>query len=226
MEPSDLTILFLTANKVPKEWAEFQKEKLIEAAGDSTIITLSMEPLDWGVNVLQGKEYGISNIYLQLLRGAKMATTEYVAVAEDDILYPSEHFAYRPPLDAFGYNLNRLNVFTWGKPTYFWKNRVGNSVLIASRDLTVEALEERFAKHPDGTPPGFTGELGRANVEKRLGVTPRRSVSFETEISVVKIDHEFGIDRLARTHRKGMGPLRSYDIPYWGRAEDVVRRFR
>lgn len=225
MESSDITIIMLTANKLPKGWVQFHKEKLIEAAGTSPIITISREPLDWGINLLQTEAYGISNIYFQLLKGAKMAETEFIGVAEDDILYPKEHFEYRPPPDTFAYNMNRFNVFTWGKPVYFWKNRMGNSTLVAPRKLTIEALEERFNKYPNGTPAGFTGELGRANIEDKLGVIRRKSEWFSTEISIVKIDHEFGIDRLARTHRKGKGILQSYDIPYWGKAEDIVKKF-
>lgn len=225
MTSGDITIILLTANRVPKKWAEFHKAKLLEAAGSSPIITISREPLDWGINLLDEEPYKISNIYFQLLRGAKTATTDYIAVAEDDTLYPREHFEYRPPPDTFAYNQNRFGLFSWGKPTYFWKDRISNSTLIAPRKLAVEALEERFAKYPNGTPEGFTGELGRPNIEDRLGVSHRKSAWFSTEISIVRIDHELGIDRLSRTHRKGMGILRAYDIPCWGRAEDIVKKF-
>ena len=223
MEPNDSTIIFLTANKVPKAWAAFHKEKLLEAAAGKPIITISREPLDWGINVLQTETYGASNIYFQLLKGAKMASTDYIAVAEDDALYPKEHFDYRPAPDTFAYNMNRFNLFTWGRPTYSWKNRMGNFTLVAPTKLAIEALEERFAKYPNGTP--VTGELGRPNVAEKLGLTPRKSAWFTTEISVVHIDHELGIDTLARTHRKGMGILRSYEIPYWGRAKDLIGKF-
>jgi hypothetical protein len=226
MESSDITIIMLTANRVPLAWAKFHKEKLIEAAGSSPIITISRVPLDWGINLIDKEAYTISNIYFQLLRGAKEAETDYIAVAEDDTLYPREHFEYRPAEDTFAYNMNRLGVFTWGKPTYFWKDRISNSTLIAPRKLAIEALEERFKKYPDGTPNGFTGELGRANIEDKLGVTRRKSTWFSTETSIVRIDHDLGIDRLARTHRKGMGILRSYDIPYWGKAEELIKKFK
>ena len=225
MDPSDITIIMLTANKVPKNWAQFHKEKLLEAAGSSPIITISREPLNWGINLLQTESYGISNIYFQLLKGAKAATTEYIGVAEDDTLYPKEHFEYRPPPDTFAYNQNKFGLFTWGKPTYFWKDRIKNSTLVVSRKLLIDALEERFAKYPDGTPAGLTGEMGRHNVEDGLGLTRRRAVWFTTEISIVALDHEFGIDRLAKSHRKRMGILRSYDIPYWGKAEDIIKKF-
>lgn len=226
METNDITIIMLTANQVPKGWAKFHREKLLEAADEAPIITISREPLDWGKNIVQTEPYGISNIYLQLLKGAKAAETKFIAVAEDDMLYPKEHFTYRPAPDTFAYNMNRFNVFRWSrKPTYFWKNRMSNSTLIAPRQLTIDALEERFSKYPNGTPPSFTGELGRQNIEDKLGVKRRKSEWFSTEVSIIKIDHEFGIDRLARTHRKGMGILRAYDIPYWGKAEDIVKKF-
>lgn len=224
---SDLTIIMLTANRVAASWASYHKEKLLEAADGAPIITISRKPLDWGENLLDEAPYKISNIYFQLLRGAKHAKTDYIAVAEDDTLYPPEHFLYRPPENAFAYNQNRFNMFSWSRrPTYFWKDRISNSTLIAPRQLTVEALEERYAKYPNGTPDRYTGELGRVNVEGKLGVTRRKAIWFTTEISVVRVDHEKGIDRLARTHRKGMGILRAYDIPYWGKAEDIVNKFK
>lgn len=226
MNTSDLTIIFLTANRVPHKWAQFHKEKLIEAAGDYPIITISRTPLNWGFNILDTEKYTPSNIYFQLLIGAKKSTTEFIAVAEDDTLYPKEHFEYRPPKDVFAYNMNRFGIFRWSqKPTYFWKDRISNSTLIASRELTIEALEERFAKHPNGTASGITGELGRPNVEEKLDVTKRKTIWFTAETSIVRIDHELGIDRLSRTHRKGMGILRAYDIPYWGRANDLIKKF-
>ena len=226
MEASDITIIFLTANKVPKNWARFQKQKLIEAAGSSPILTISREPLDWGINLIQTEDYGISNIYFQLLKGARAAVTEFIAVAEDDTLYPYEHFhSFRPEPDTFAYNQNKFGIFTWGRPTYFWKDRIKNSTLIAPRELTIEALDERFTKHPNRTPSAFTGDLGRHTIEDNLGVPRHKSIWFSTEISIVALDHEYGIDRLARTHRKGKGILQAYDIPYWGRAEDLVKKF-
>lgn len=226
MESSDITIIFLTPNKVPKKWALFHKEKLIEAAGSSPIITISMEPLDWGINILQNAPYEISNIYAQLLKGAKLAATRYIGVAEDDALYPREHFiCFRPPMDSFAYNMNRLGIFTWGKPTYFWNNRVVNATLIAPRELTIEALEERFRKYPKGMPALIAGELGKEKVDRLFGVSVRKQVQFFSETSVIRIDHEFGLDQAARKHTKRMGAIKAYDIPYWGKAEEMVKKF-
>ena len=224
---NDLTIIFLTANRVPKSWAKYQKAVLLKAAKDLPIITISKKPLDWGMNLLQTEAYGVSNVYFQLLKGAKIATTPYIAVAEDDALYPMKHFhTFRPPLDTFAYNHNRMALFTWGRPVYGWKYHPGNSVLIAPRELLIEALEERFQKYPNGTPDELTGEVGRQGIEDRLGLTRRKSTSFDTTISVLRIDHDFGLDILAKKHNKHVGAVRATSIPHWGRAKDVIKRFK
>lgn len=226
MESGNLTIIFLTANKVPAGWADFQKTVLLKAAGECPVITISREPLSWGVNLIDTEPQGISNIYFQMLRGAREAVTDYVAIAEDDTLYHYDHFhLFYPPLDTFTYNINRLGLFTWGTPTYFFKYRQSNSTLIAPRALLIETLEERFAKYPQGTPAGLTGEVGRRNIERVLGLTHRPSMEFETTTSIVRLDHDFGIDKLALSHRKGFGICQSYDIPFWGKAKDIVARF-
>ena len=223
----DLTIIFLTANKVPKDWAKYHRKVISEAIGDTPLISISRKPIDWGTNLLDTEPYGISNIYFQILRGAKVATTEFIAIVEDDTLYPKEHFSkYRPPSNMFGYNRNRFGLLNWGNPTYFWKDRISNSTLIASRKLIIEALEERFSKYPNGTPIRYTGELGRRNIEGKLGITRREIVWFSTDISVVRIDHENGHDVLGKTHRKKRDILRCYDIPQWGKAEDFIKRYK
>ena len=222
----DLTILYLTANKVPEKWAEYQRGVLKEAANGAEIISLSREPIDFGTNILDTGEYGIPNIYQQMLIGAGAVTTPFIAIAEDDTLYHAQHFTYRPPMDVFAYNMNRWGIFTWEiPPTYFWKNRVSNCALIASRKLIIEALGERFAKYSNGGPGGWVGELGRAKLDKRMGLTIRKLEEFYTVIPVVRFDHDFGLDPRERSHKKRMGMIRAYDIPYWRKAEDLVKHF-
>lgn len=213
---NDLTCLYLTVNKVPKDWAEFHMQTLKEAIGDTPLITIDkdMQP-----------EPSVSNIYFQMLRGAKMATTPFIAMVEDDVLYPKEHFEFRPPTDTFAYNMTRWSLFTWN-PIYHYRAWRGNFALIAPRELMIEALEERFKKYPDGMPEGLAGELGREQIEKRLGVTPRKSMEFHTGTALVVMHHDFELDQMAREHRKGMGKLRAHDIPHWGKAEDLIKKFQ
>jgi hypothetical protein len=59
-------------------------------------------------------------LYKQILMGAMLVKTPFIGCAEDDSLYTREHFSYRPPLTAFGYNTNRWQV---SRDVYFFRRR-------------------------------------------------------------------------------------------------------
>lgn len=221
----DLTVIYLTVNELPEEWLNYQQKVLLESIGDFPLISISRKPMDFGKNVLQTEPKSLSNIYWQLLRGAKMAETDYIAVAEDDTLYNREHFLFRPEKDTFAYNMSHWSIFTWGEPIYSWRNRRGNYALIAPRELAVEALEERFAKFPNGTPDNITGEMGRGMVERNMKITIRKAFDFHTTLPIINFNHDFASDPLQRRHRKRLGTLRAYDIPYWGKASELVKKY-
>lgn len=218
---NDITIIMLTVNLVPKKWAAFHKKVLLEAAGGSPIITISREPLNWGQNIIQEGEISESNIYKQMLRGAKMASTPYIGIAEDDTLYPREHFhSFRPPLDTFAYNSTRWGIFTWGLPTYYWRDRLSNMSLIAPKELAIKSLEERFEKNPN-----YYGELGHPKIDGRLGLPTKKVTIFHTEDPILYFQHDNGLDKLEKTHRKRMSTIKAFDIPYWGKAKNIVKKF-
>lgn len=203
-------MLFITAGKRPEKWVEFHTEVL--------------EQLPYPMITMRDEDkLGEEMIYKRMLEGAKNAMTPFVAVIEDDVLYPPEHFYYRPEPDTFAYNQHRWALFTWGEPTYSWRNRKSNCSLIAPRELLIEALEERFTKHPTDWP--WVGELGRDNVEKKLGVTLRKSVEWHSKIAVVQINHDDATEDRQQRHRKELGPMKAYDIPYWGKASDLIKRY-
>ncbi len=222
----DLTVIFLTASQMPQKWANFHLRTLIEAVGDKPLISVSRKPLDVGMNLLDEEPKSLSNIYFQMLRAARLAKTPYVATAEDDTLYHADHFNFhRPAPDTFAYDQNRFALFTWGEPMYHWRNRKSNCSLIAPRELLIEALEERFAKWPDGTPDNITGEVGRSMVEKNLGITIRKSEEVFCKTSLIQVNHDNASEERQRTRRKSYGPIRAYDIPHWRRAEDLVKYY-
>lgn len=222
----DITIIYLTASLIPESFAEYQRHILLEAIGDSPLISVSRKPLNFGINILDEEEKSENNIYYQMLKAAKVAKTDFIAIAEDDTLYPKEHFScYRPDMDTFAYNLNRFSLFTWSIPMYSCFHRISNCTLIAPRKLAVEALAERFEKYRNGTPQEFTGELGR--VEEYLKLPVRNTKEFYTEkVSVVQFNHDFASEPYQRLHKKKWGALRSFDIPHWGKAVDLVSHFK
>src|SRR3990167_1702688 len=222
----DLTVLYLTASEIKESFAVYQRTILLEAIGNYPLISVSRKPLDFGTNIIDDGKRSLSNIYRQMLRAAKMATTEFVATAEDDCLYHSNHFTFfRPKPDEFAYDQNRFALFTWGEPIYSWRNRKSNCSLIAPRKLLIEALEERFDKWPNGTPANLTGELGRNMVDRNLGITLRKSVEAFAEVSVVQFNHDASSEDRQRSHRKKPGQIKVYDIFHWGKASELVKHY-
>lgn len=222
---NDITIIMLTPNRLPKNWAKYHRQVLTEAIGNTPIITVSKEPMDWGINLLQ-TEYGYPNIYKQMLRAAKLATTKYIGMADDDTLYPRQHFEFRPPTDGFYYNHNRWCLPTWGKSKkdilYFHKPRSGNVCMIAIRELVIKAMEARIAANPQ-LPGLFTKELG--NSQRMMRYDEIQSQPFYTTEPVVQLVHDLSADEAAQKHKKAIWPVRAYDIPVWGKAKDVLKKF-
>lgn len=222
----DLTIIYLSASEIDEQFAKFQRETLLEASHGYPIISMTRKPLDFGLNVLDDGERSLSNIYRQMLRAAKLATTPYVATAEDDTLYGPDHYTFfRPNLDEFAYNQNRFALFTWGEPIYSWRARISNATLIAPRELLIEALEERFAKWPNGTPDHITGEVGRHRVEHNLGLTERKCREVYSEVSVIQFNHDNASEDRQVRHRKKLGQIKAFDLYYWGHAKELRKHY-
>jgi hypothetical protein len=245
----DLTILFITGNKVPESWAEYHREVLLEAVGDTPIITLSKKPTPIGLNVVQeeGEFSYISNpdfpdphlvdntgvysgFYAQLFKGAKLAITPYIAIVEDDTLYHSSHFEFRPPMDAFAYNLARWSLYTWGPPVYSYIGSRMGCAGIYPRELAVETLEERFTKFRGRIPFEYFGELGC--YEKYMGLKRHTTVTYYSEMPIIQFNHDYFStipntpELVARRHRKRMGFLRALSVPFWGASSELVKEFK
>ena len=225
----DLTVLYITANKMPAHWMTYQIDCLREAIKNLSIpiISVSRQPMQLGTNFIEEEHYGYWNIYRQLCFGAKQAKTRYVAMAEDDTLYSRQHFTeFRPQENEVSYNRSRWSLFTWDS-VYCLRQRISNCSLIAPRELLIAAIEERLTKHPEGDdlPDKHVGEIGRRDVERRLDITRRRKVEWWSTVPVIQLNHPDGIDERQKAKRKKHGQLKARDIPYWGPAEDIARKY-
>lgn len=230
--PSDLTIMYISASEMPERWMRFQIEELLAAAGDSPIVSVTRKPLDLGRNIADDGQKSYWNIYMQTLRAARIAQTPFVAMAEDDTLYTPEHFRdFRPRMDEVSYDRSRWSLFSWEPdPIYCLRQRISNCSLIAPRQLLIEALEERREKFPRGVPNDSCGEVGRNRLERKLGLTCRKSVEWYCKNPIVQLNHLTGTDvgdypnmlGNGRHFYKKHGEIKAVEIPYWGTAKEVV----
>lgn len=222
----DITAIYLTLNRMPQVWSEFHMSHLKTALKDIPVISVSRVPMDFGTNLLDLGPYGYVNIYKQILRGAEEAKTKYIAVVEDDTLYHESHFRdFRPKDNEFAYNRCRWSLFSWGIPQYSLRQRISNCSCIAPRELMIEALTERFEKCGYDIPVTKMGECGRNKLERMLGITLRKQVDFFSREPIVQLSHPSGTEDRQQIMRKRHAEIRAFDIPYWGKAENVVRHY-
>jgi hypothetical protein len=113
------------------------------------------------------KPTSIWQVYQNILIGAKAASTPFVACCEDDTVYAPSHFTYRPALDTFAYDRNRWVITKRLHPQsgdletiFYWRQRHQMAMCIATRELLIETLEEKFAKYP--VPPPSTDVAKKA----------------------------------------------------------------
>lgn len=217
---NDLTIVFYTANIVPESFMRQVQFQLLKAAGNIPIISVSHKPMSFGKNIVVDLPRHHLSIYKQALIGAKGAETRYIALCEDDVLYSPEHFKHRPQPGKFAYNLGHWGIHTWEKdPVLSWKGRRNLCQLVCERDLFVEAMEERFAKHGDDVDISIWAEPGK--YERHLGVTPRETEEFWTNPPNVVFSHETALSYENLGTRKRLGELRATEIPVWGTAKQI-----
>jgi len=231
----DLTILYLTVNRLPSKWVDFHMAHLLKATEGRPMIAISAKPIEQlqqrpaTACLIQEGPFCAWNVYSQMLRGAKLAETKYVAIAEDDSLYSRKHFSeFRPPDDAMAYDLSRWSIFSWlGEKAFFSAIRKhGNFMSLGPRQLVIDALEEREKKWPHGLP--YSGEIGRPDIERRIGVTRRKLVEWHCIDASVNLAHPEGLSPTF-VDRKGLerkpGELKAIEVPYWGRAADIAAMY-
>lgn len=196
----DLTIVYSTAHKVPEQFRQNVFNKLKEAAGDYRMVELHSTP----------EKSSITNYYRELLEMARILTTPYLAFAEDDTLYPDEHFNHRPDIDTFAYNFTRWNLYTWSDPPFFsLRQRKILATLIAPREKFIQVMEKRL-RNPDESQ---MVEPGRGDNEK--------CEAFNTYNPVVVFTHPDAFGYMGGGKRANK--IRALSLPYWGEANEVIK---
>lgn len=228
---SDLTVIYLTVNAMPSEWEKFHLEALLRATSGRPMVVISREQMELDrpdtKYLIQEGPFCAWNVYKQMLRGSLLADTKYIAVAEDDTLYPARHFSdFRPPDNAVAYDMSRWSVFSWKGEHAFYSaiRKHGNFTMIGPRELVIDALKEREQKYPSGNK--YTGEIGRREVEGVLKVRRNRLVEWHCIEPMVNLCHPQGLSptyvNTPGLERKP-GELKALDIPVWGKAANIAQ---
>jgi len=200
---TDLTLLYYTANVVAPgiEYSVLRALKKFSYP----IVSVSQQPMGLGKNTVVPREKSLTNIYRQVLIGAKAATTKYVALCEDDCMYVPEHFKFRPT-KLFGYNLNRWMLhLDQEEKRYTYRRRPILSQCIAEREKLIECLEKGDRDREPGREDGYEFE------------------TFETANPNLVICHN---KNTSGQKYLGKDAEPRAELPVWGSAEEWAKKFK
>ena len=241
------TILYLTDNSLEEGIALPCRKLLEREAGGLPIVSVSQKPISLGKNVCVG-EIGRSwiSLYKQILAGLAAVETENIVICEHDCLYASEHLNYQPEDGkVFYYNANHWLVNWHGNHPEmegmysYWPKRTALSQLVCRADLLRQSTEEVMrlldmglkvekGLHWYGEPGVVSEQFRKAFVEASSGrptqlqryledyITHYRSEFFRTANPNLDIRHGTNFTGPKR------GKMRTYELPYWGKFEDVI----
>lgn len=235
MQKNDLTIIYYTANLNSDHFMKNTQRYLLKAIGDTPIICVSFKPTVVGNNCknicIGEQKRSAYMIYLQVLMGVREANTKYVATAEDDMLYSTEHYDYRPPDDeTFSYDVNKWSIFSWVKPSIFsYRERKSMTSLIVTKDALQRTLEERYSKYPtiESIPPKifklYWAEPGR--FENHLGITPIKSEEYRSPVPNIVFSTSEALGFMDLGARKAHSKIKVDSVEPWGTAEEILKLY-
>jgi hypothetical protein len=242
------TVIYLTDNVLDEKIYSLCQKNILSSIGDLPLISVSQKPIDFGTNICVGVQPRNSlTINKQMMEALKVVETKYIAIAEHDCLYTPEHFQFIPPDDnIFWYNENvwLMQLYSAGHPEFngmfsMFRGRKANSQLICEKEIMIKATQDRIdmmgdpawmAKHPTGR----IGEAGHMDYDHAMRLCRGKSVhhvreklkeyitkykgeNWRSTIPNIDIRHDNNFTKNRR------GSKRTYELPYWGKMEDVLK---
>lgn len=138
-------IIYYTHNKLdPYIFTAVQKTIL---QSKLPIISVSLQPIDFGQNVVLDLQPSYMTMMKQIIKGLETLTTDYVFFCEHDVLYPLSHFDFTPEKnDIFYYN---AHVWRWDYPhnrAITYDRLISLSALVINRVFVLEHYRKRLDK--------------------------------------------------------------------------------
>lgn len=239
------SILYITNNILDTRLFKMCQKNIMETSCGFPIISVSQKPIEFGKNICIGElPHSSLSIAKQMLVGLDVIDTEFVAVAEHDCLYTSEHFSFFPHptiASTFWYNENVwvLHVTEQFYGTFStFPGRMANSQLICETELLRKATKDRIEimSHPvwlERHPTGRIGEPGALDYNHAMRLSVGRALRGCREMIRKYINNYHGklwksvnpnIDfkHGANFTKNRRGLKRRMSIPFWGTVKDVM----
>jgi len=216
------TIIYYTSNRENPEFEKKVIADMLSKKGDLPIISVSQKPMDLGQNICVG-DVGLSyvNEWRQILIGAKAASTPYLVMAESDFLYPPEYFAFEPKDENIIYRYDNIWIVFKEKIYSFRRKHASEGAQIVSRDLIIKILENYLRDFPEW----YDGNIKNLPIRKSQ-FSPFKDAKIEFikgQFACLSFKTGDGV-RPRTTVERGRENIKTR-LPYWGRIEEIRKKF-
>ena len=137
-------IVYYTDNRLEEKIMRACQERLKASVNGHRIVSVSLQPLDFGDNIALPLERGYLTMFRQILAGLEASDADVIYFCEHDVLYSPSHFDFIPPeKDRYYYNTNVWRVDAETGRALYTDNCRQTSGLCAYRELLIEHYRER-----------------------------------------------------------------------------------
>lgn len=156
-KPLTKGVVFYTDSRLDESVAQPVRQRLVHSLNGHKLVSVSLKPLDFGLNFTLPLERSTLTMFRQILTGLEALETDVVFFCEHDVLYHPSHFEFVPPTKtAYYYNENTYKVDAkTGQAVFYYTKQT--SGLCADRQLLIEHYRARIAKCES---EGFTRAMG------------------------------------------------------------------
>ena len=152
-------MLYYTDNQCDEKITNIVREQLLRISekNEIKIVSVSLQPIDFGQNIVLPLERSILTMFKQILTGLETLDTDIVYFCEHDVLYNEEHFTFIPPSkDKYYYNQNTWQVRLSDNYAVSWDCKK-QSQLCGYREFLIRHYIERIRRIES---EGFSRNMG------------------------------------------------------------------
>lgn len=203
----DLTVIYFTSNREDPRFERKIQETLMEGISTLPLVSVSQKPIKFGENICVG-DIGASpeNILKQILIGANEAKTKFVALTEDDFLFPPDYFKFRPQDNETFYYPEEVYLIWQGHAT-FWRKHLRELLSITNRKHMIKTITAMIENMPSHI----------SNRVKRL----TNQAWFKTSAPVVTFKTKRGLHWRSSFSKNNF----KKELPYWGTGKDLMGKY-
>jgi hypothetical protein len=206
-----VTILYYSSNREDIQFESQIIDNILNNSNGLPIVSVTQKPMDLGKNICVG-EHGSSyyNEFKQIQIGLEAIDTEWVLVAESDVLYPPEYFKFVPPDDFIVYRYHPVYIHFEKRPIKFYYKGFSDGAQMMNRKKWLELIS-RFVKDEWDYQGKFRTPWVVPDTVDEKSWSGSPAISFKTRKGV--------------SYATGLKEGKVEELPYWGTFKQIKEKY-